>query len=311
MDAAPRTTKCNIARMRLAAAFADPRLFQIFALGVLLASGVFFRDFSLRTVQIVLTFAAGLLAQRLSWRFSPPKCRSYRSAIITSLSLALLLRADNLFAHPIAAAAAIGSKSCIRFRGKHLFNPATFGLILALLAIPGTWVSPGQWGQDLAIAGWVIALGTMVTSRARRGDISWTFLGFYLGALALRVLWLGQQWAVWAHQLTNGALLLFAFFMISDPMTGPNHRYGRIAHAALTAAIAYQWQFRFYAFNGLIWALFFAAAAVPLWDAIWPAPKFEWVFQARGGSDETLNHADDAGVDVRADSRVRGSLEAA
>ena len=69
-------------------------------------------------------------------------------------------------------------------------------------------------------------LGMLVTNRARRGDISWTFLAFYLGALATRVEYLGQRWAVWTHQLESGALLLFAFFMISDPMTGPNDRRG-------------------------------------------------------------------------------------
>ena len=103
-------------------------------------------------------------------------------------------------------------------------------------------------------------LGMLVTNRARRGDISWTFLAFYLGALALRIEYLGQRWAVWTHQLESGALLLFAFFMISDPMTGPNDRRGRIAHAALVAAIAYAWQVRLYRTNGLIWALFIAAA---------------------------------------------------
>ena len=138
--------------------------------------------------------------------------------------------------------AAILSKSLFRFRGKHLFNPATFGLIFAIVLLPGTWVSPGQWGQDVAIAGWVVMLGVLVTNRARRGDISWTFLAFYLGALALRVEFLGQRWAVWTHQLESGALLLFAFFMISDPMTGPNARRGRIVHAAIVAAIAYAWQ---------------------------------------------------------------------
>ncbi len=63
-----------------------------------------------------------------------------------------------------------------RFRGKHLFNPATFGIIFAIIFLPGTWVSPGQWGQDVAVAGWVVMLGMLVTNRARRGDISWTFL---------------------------------------------------------------------------------------------------------------------------------------
>jgi len=197
----------------------------------------------------------------------------------------LLLRADNLFVHPIAAAAAISSKSIIQFHGKHLFNPATFGVIFALSLMPGCWISPGQWGQDVAIAGWVVVLGMLVTERARRADISWAFLAFYLGALAIRVAYLGQRWAVWTHQLSSGALLLFAFFMISDPMTAPNSRIGRIAHAATVAALAYAWQFRLYRINGFIWGLFLAAAAVPLWDALWPAPKFNWT--QNGGHDES------------------------
>ena len=41
------------------ASFADPRLFQIFSLGTLLAAGAYFRDFSIRPEQVVLTFAAG------------------------------------------------------------------------------------------------------------------------------------------------------------------------------------------------------------------------------------------------------------
>jgi Na+-transporting NADH:ubiquinone oxidoreductase subunit NqrB len=282
--------------------FADPRLFQIFSLGILLATGAYFRDFSIRPEQVVLTFAAGLLGQAACWRLTPSKPRTLRSAIITCLSLTLLLRADNLLAHPIAAAVAISSKSLFRFRGKHLFNPATFGIIFAIIFLPGTWVSPGQWGQDVAVAGWVVMLGMLVTNRARRGDISWTFLVFYLGALALRIGYLGQRWAVWTHQLESGALLLFAFFMISDPMTGPNDRRGRIAHAALVAAISYVWQVRLYHTNGLIWALFIAAPCVPMWDAIWPARKFEWT--QNGGSNVFSANSDSRFGDAsNADSR--------
>jgi len=145
--------------------------------------------------------------------------------------------------------------------------------------MPGTWVSPGQWGQDLAVAGWLVALGATVSHRARRGDISWTFLFLYMTAVALRVAWLGQNWPVWAHQLTNGALLLFAFFMISDPMTIPNSWRGRLLHAALVAAIAYFWGFDCYRTNSFLWALFVAAPAVPLWDWLWPAPEFHWIIR--------------------------------
>jgi enediyne biosynthesis protein E5 len=199
--------------------------------------------------------------------------------------LTLLLRADSLWVHPLIAFVAIASKFALRIRGKHLFNPANFGVIFALIVVPGTWVSPGQWGHDVALTGWLIALGFLVANRARRSDISLCFLAFYLGAIAIRVLWLGQRWAVWTHQFGNGALLLFAFFMISDPMTAPNHPRGRIVHAALVGALTYYWQFALYRTNGLLWALFIASFAVPIWDSLFTASKYEWVVQ--GGNDET------------------------
>ncbi|MGH7897488.1 MAG: RnfABCDGE type electron transport complex subunit D [Candidatus Binatia bacterium] len=275
----------------------DPRILQIFSLGVLLASGAWFRDFSIRPEQIALTFAAGLAAQWLGDRLRHAPNPSLRSAVITSFSLSLLLRADNLWAHPLAAAMAIGGKFVLRHQGKHLFNPGNLGVILALLLVPGTWVSPGQWGDDLALAAWFVALGGVVVVRARRSDVSLVFLAAYLGALGLRVAWLGQAAAVWLHQLQSGALLLFAFFMISDPMTIPNHVRGRAAHAVLVAAIAYHWQFSLYRPNALVWALFIAAPAVPLWDALWPAAKYEW-----------NREGDPRGKDARDPSHVVGEL---
>ena len=287
---------------KLAAAFSDPRVFQILFLGILLAAGAWLRDFSLSTAQIILTFAAAITAQHLSFGMRPDAPRSYRSAIITGLSLTLLLRADNLWVHPAAASAAIFSKSLIRPHGKHLFNPATFGVMFAMLLLPGVWISPGQWGQDVAFAGWMIALGAFVATRARRADISWSFLAFYVGALALRVAYLGQRWAVLEHQLMNGALLLFAFFMISDPMTSPNHPRARALHAAVVAAIAFTWQFGFYAHNGMLWALFLAAPMVPMWDALWAAPKYGWT--PSGGHHER-DEAEGIGSDARDAGGVR------
>ncbi|HEV3109655.1 MAG TPA: RnfABCDGE type electron transport complex subunit D [Candidatus Binataceae bacterium] len=263
---------------------ADPRLAQILFLGLLLAAGAYLRDFSIHPAQIALTFACGLCCQNVCERLARRPSHSLRSAIITSFSVTLLLRASTWWIHPIAVIAAIASKFILRLRGKHLFNPANFGVLFALALLPGTWISAGQWGQDVALAGWMIGMGSIVTRQARRADISWTFLGFYVSALAIRVMWLGQRFAVLTHQLSSGALLLFAFFMISDPMTIPNDRRGRAAHAALVSAIAYLWQFYFYRTNGLLWALLLAAPAVALWDALWPAPGFQW--NTKGESSE-------------------------
>ena len=146
----------------------DPRILQIAFLGSLLAAGAYFRDFSLRPEQIVLTFVAALSTQRLLDRLTRKPAPSLLSASITALSLTLLLRADSLWALPAAAVFAIASKFALRIRGKHLFNPANFGVGAALLILPGTWISPGQWGNDVALAGWLVVLGATVARRARR-----------------------------------------------------------------------------------------------------------------------------------------------
>jgi enediyne biosynthesis protein E5 len=260
----------------------DPRHFQIAFLSLLLLTGVFYRDFSIQPQQIMLTFLAGLLTQFLFIRYFNIPQTGYKSALITCLGLSLLCRSDNLWVHPLIASIAISAKFIIRIKGKHVFNPGNLGMALAL-CLPGGWCSPGQWGNGVLTAAWVALLGFWVTYRARSLEISWAFLSFYLGLLFLRVAWLGQRDAVFLHQLGNGSLLLFTFFMISDPMTIPGHWKGRLAHAFLVAALAFTWQFHFFWFNGPIWALFFASLLVPVWDVLWPAAIPAWVHQ-KGGS---------------------------
>jgi Na+-transporting NADH:ubiquinone oxidoreductase subunit NqrB len=254
----------------------DARVFQIAFLAALLTTGVLLRDFSVQPLQIALVFTAGFATQAFWLKRLDLRQKGYLSAIVTCCGLSLLLRSDTLWVHPLAAALAMSSKFLLRVNGKHLYNPANLGVIAAITLLPGTWVSPGQWGSDLALAVWLLMLGTIVTQRARRLDISWVYLGAFLGLVALRVLLLGQPWAIWWHQLGNGALLLFAFFMISDPMTIPSRSGARIAYALIVACGAAAWQYLLFKPNALIWALFLATPLVPLLDRMFPAARFEW-----------------------------------
>ncbi len=254
----------------------DARLYQIAFQATLLGIGVVARDFTLRWEQMALAFAAGLATQVLWTRGLGLRRVGVLSALITCFGLSLLLRADSLWVHPLAAALALSAKFIVRVDGKHLFNPANLGVIIGIGLLPGAWVSPGQWGNDLAYAVWLVALGGIVTQRARRWDISWIFLAFWLGLVALRVACLGQPWAIWWHQLGSGALLLFAFFMISDPMTIPNRPSARALYALLVASIAFWWQFVLFQPNALMWALFLATPLVPLLDYWLPGQRFAW-----------------------------------
>ncbi len=263
-------------RLRDKLAATDARLYQILFLATLLTIGVLARDFSLRAEQMALTFAAGVATQAMFVRLLGLRKVGFLSAIITCFGLSILLRADTLWVHPLAAFIAIGAKFVIRVNGKHLFNPANLGVIAGITLLPGAWISPGQWGNDLLYAAWFVALGSIVTNRSRRMDISWMFLGGYVALLAARVLWLGQSGAIFWHQLHSGALLLFAFFMISDPMTIPNHQRARLLYALLVAVGAFLWQFYLFKPNALIWALFLLTPLVPLLDRVWPAQRHDW-----------------------------------
>jgi Na+-transporting NADH:ubiquinone oxidoreductase subunit NqrB len=261
---------------RMPSFFADARAFQILFLASLLTVGVLLRDFALQPLQMILAFAAGVATQAFWLKRLGLQHRGFLSAMVTCCGLSLLLRSDTLWAHPLAAALAMSSKFVLRVNGKHLYNPANLGVIFAITFLPGTWVSSGQWGSDLALAVWFLMLGTIVTQRTRRLDVSWVFLGAFLGLVALRVALLGQSWAIWWHQLGNGALLLFAFFMISDPMTIPNRAGPRVAYALIVALGAALWQYALFKPNALLWALFLCTPLVPMLDRFFPAQRFEW-----------------------------------
>jgi Na+-transporting NADH:ubiquinone oxidoreductase subunit NqrB len=255
----------------------DIRLWQLLIMASLLLSGVWFRDFSLLPAQIALTFTAGLTTQYLFLRLFNLPQHGFLSATITCFGLCLLLRSSTLWVHPVVASLAMASKFLIRPQGAHLFNPANLGVVLGLTFFPHTWVTSGQWGQDLTTALWLIAAGFFVAKNARRLDITGYFLLFYASLfLLIRVAWYGYSLPVFLHQFQNGALLLFAFFMISDPMTIPRHHKARIIHAAVVAVLAYIWQYQLYWNQGIIWGLFWATPLVPLWNTLFPAPRYQW-----------------------------------
>ena len=145
-----------------------------------------------------------------------------------------------------AAGIAVGSKFVLRVGGKHLLNP-TNGAIVALLALAtalpaldlSVWVSPGQWGNTAFFLLLMGCLGTIVVTRAARADVTFAFLASWAGLLLLSRVGARRSDRDSSHRLQNGALLLFAFFMISDPKTTPDSRPGRVLFGVMVACGAY------------------------------------------------------------------------
>src|SRR5439155_9626746 len=98
----------------LAALRADPRQWQIAALGTLLAVGVTRLQFDITPGRIGLLLASALAAQWACGRLARQPRFEPRSALISALSLCLLLRTNDPWLAAAAAVAAIGSKYAIR-----------------------------------------------------------------------------------------------------------------------------------------------------------------------------------------------------
>jgi len=276
----------------------DPRYYQILSLGLLLGYGKCCLQFDIGAGQIAFTLASVLAAQFLCGRcvsisaglgmdqslltsaatiLKQPLTFDPKSALISGLSLCLLLRTNSLGLAVTAAFAAIAGKFLLRWNGKHIFNPTNFGLVAVMVcAGERVWVSPGQWGNVAFFASLMACLGGLVVYRAARADVTLSFLGFYLALVFGRSWWLGEPVAIPWHRLQNGALLLFAFFMISDPKTTPDSRPGRILFALLVAFGAAFVQFKLFRTNGLLWSLAVCSLVTPLLDRLLPGPRYRW-----------------------------------
>lgn len=272
--AAPRTTAAPLAeRLRLR----DPRLYQIAVLASLLVYGVTRLDLEVSAPRAAVLLATALLTQYACTRIWRLPSFDPRSALISGLSLCLLLRTGSLLLAALAALVTIASKFVIRWRGKHVFNPTNFGIVAMMLATGGAvWVSPGQWGSAAFFAFLIACLGGLVVNRAARSDVTHAFLAFYLAVLFGRALWLGQPMAIPLHQLQNGSFLIFTFFMISDPRTTPDSRAGRVLFALLVALGAGFVHFVLYRPNGLILSLALLSPLVPLLDRLLPGERYIW-----------------------------------
>ena len=210
-----------------------------------------------------------LASRSTAWRAEAPTARrrvDYKSAIISGLSLCLLLRTGSIAVAAFAPFLTIASKFAIRIRGKHVFNPTNFGIVAALIATPDAWVSPAQWGDAAFFAFLVACIGLIVVTRAARADVTLAFIASYAALLIARSLWLGEPMGIPLHRLQSGALLIFSFFMISDPKTTPDSRLGRVAFAVVVALGAYYVHFRLFRPNGLLWSLAVCSPLVPMID---------------------------------------------
>ncbi len=235
----------------------------MFAQMISLVLGVIFLNFDMHVISIFVVLFTTISTQYVFYKIFKLKYVA-KSAIITGLSLCLLLRSNSLAIYMLAGFLSIASKFLIRYKNKHIFNPAIFGAVSVLLLTDSAWVSPGQWGALTWTILLLIAIGMIITTKSHRLDVAIAFILTYVLLIFLRGVWLEEPLSLINFQVRSGAVLLFAFFTISDPSTTPDSRWGRIIFGVITGFLALLLKFYFYNAYYLLYALALTYLLVPL-----------------------------------------------
>ncbi|MEP6892597.1 MAG: FG-GAP-like repeat-containing protein [Gaiellaceae bacterium] len=153
------------------------------------------------------------------------------------------------------AAVALLSKHVIRFRGRHIFNPSNIGLVLCFLILGKDRANPLDfwWARMsfwLALALVIIgAGGLLILSRLKLLAIAigfWLSFAAGIGVLALTDHAMTARWHLgpitgayfWWVLITSPEVLVFLFFMITDPKTIPEGARARRLYAVAVGVLA-------------------------------------------------------------------------
>ena len=141
------------------------------------------------------------------------------------------------------AAVSLLSKHLIQFRGGHIFNPSNFGLVLCFLLLGpehadplAFWWGPMSFWLALALA-IIIGGGFAILRRLRLLHIAVTFWVTFTASIAviaasghdMTANWhVGpvSDWYFWRVLAFSPEILVFLFFMITDPKTIPAGKVG-------------------------------------------------------------------------------------
>lgn len=245
----------------------DPRLRLSAVIMALQVLGQTVLGFKLSIAQILVTIAVCALVD-VTATFRRQRVLVWpASGILTGNSVAFILRAsgtrhgDWWSLHGIgffvlAAALSMLSKYAVRPAGKHLFNPSNVGIVGTLLLIGPAHVFPqylwwGPFGSAPVIAALVvIVVGALWVLRSvRMYPMAASFLVtlgtivglFAVGGRSFVAIW--HQGSIgglsyWADIAMSPEVLIFVFFMISDPQTAPKSPRGRVIYGMGTAVVA-------------------------------------------------------------------------
>jgi hypothetical protein len=227
------------------------------------------------------------------------------SAMLTGSGVALIFRLVGTppddhwtfygwWVYAAVAGLSLLTKYVIRYRGSHLFNPSNIGLVVAFILLGTSRAEPLDfWWAPLEvpmIAAYAVIIigGLLITRRLRLLALAatyWLSLALGVGLLAASGHCMTANWAFapvcgadfWRVIVASPEVLIFLFFMITDPKTIPAGRVARVgfglAVAVVSTLLMAPQTDEFGTKVGLLAGLVVVCAARPLFERLFPEPR--------------------------------------
>jgi FG-GAP-like repeat/ASPIC and UnbV len=237
----------------------DPRLHLAATIISLQVIGQIGFHFRLSIAQILISLATCAVIE-MSIFFGQQRVIMWpASALLTGNGVAFILRVpgtqhgdwwslNGWWIYVATAAVSLLSKYVIKVKGEHIFNPSNIGLVLCFLILGRGRAEPLDFWWGPMDAWLVVALvviltgGFLILSRLKLLWLALTFwltFGLGIGILAATNHAMTARWHLgpitgihfWWAPLSSPEVMVFLFFMSTDPKTAPRGQRTRIYYA--------------------------------------------------------------------------------
>jgi Na+-translocating ferredoxin:NAD+ oxidoreductase RnfD subunit len=309
IDLGGRTYRVQGPRVR------DPRMHVASVIITVQVLGQVFFHFNISIAQIVICLLTCALLEVGIVMYRSQVIAWPASALLTGNGVALILRVpgtqhgdwwslNGWWIFAFTAAISLLSKYLIRVGGRPLFNPSNIGLVFVFLVLGPTRVEPLDFwwanvGPALVFAlAVIVAGGVLLVMRVRMLGAAlafWFTFAACISVLAVTGHCMTAVWhigpicdgAYWAAIVFSPEILIFMFFMITDPRSAPRGSSARIVFGAgvgVSAVLLAAPQRTEYATKvAVLGALVVLCALRPLIERVWPAENVEHDEPARVG----------------------------
>lgn len=228
--------------------------------------GILFLGFEVSVPQIVAAIVTAALIDATFLYVRSGNLTWPASGMLTGSGVALILRVVTTESGEYwswagwywfagVAGISVMTKYLIKWRGSHVFNPSNVGLVAAFLIVGSGviepldfWWAPLDFWMVLAYA-LIMGGGILITRRLRLLEtalVFWIFFAASIGVLAASGHCMVATWSAtpvcdtrfWTTLATSPEVLIFLFFMLTDPKTIPEGRTARVVFAGTLAIVA-------------------------------------------------------------------------